>query len=91
MERLRAAPKMIPVFKQYYIPEAGPGATSAAGNPIYEFLQLCEAHCKGETLWLFFKRGSKSREEDLGTIDYGAIKRVPFWYETIGKCGIPVF
>jgi len=87
MEHLSAAPKMIPIYKDYFLP----AEPCDAGNPVYYFFQLCEAHCPGENLWLFFERVFANRRKELGNIDYDAIKKVPFWYETIGKCGIPVF
>jgi len=61
MERLRAAPKLIPIHEHYFIPEAGPCDT---GNPVFDFIQLCEAHCQAETLWLFFERYFKHRQKD---------------------------
>ena len=87
MKHLSTAPKMIPIYGWCYLP----AEPRDAGNPVYTFSQLCEAHCPGENLWLFFERVFANRRKELGNIDYDAIKKVPFWYKTIGECGIPVF
>ena len=86
-KHLRAAPKIIPIYGDNFLPEF----PNEAGNPVFGFEMWCESHCHGETLWLYFEREwARKKRGPLTIIDYTIVKRIPHWYEAIERGGWPI-